>query len=72
LDENLSYTEHSIAIVDKEDRRLSSRDIVSVKVMWKGTSGEEATWESKEVMRTKYPHLFQNQGQLYKFEDEFS
>jgi hypothetical protein len=62
LDENLSYTEHPVAIIDKEVRRLRSKDIVSVKVLWKGPSGEEATWESEEVMRTKYPHLFQNQG----------
>jgi hypothetical protein len=62
LDENLSYTEQPVAIIDKEIRRLRSKDIVSVKVLWKGPSGEEATWEPEEVMRTKYPHLFQNQG----------
>jgi hypothetical protein len=62
LDENLSYTELPVAIIDKEVRRLRSKDIVSVKVLWKGPSGEEATWESEEVMRTKYPHLFENQG----------
>ncbi|KAK2391132.1 hypothetical protein QL285_064619 [Trifolium repens] len=61
LDENLSYTEQPVAIIDKEIRRLRSKDIVSVKVLWKGPSGEEATWEPEEVMRTKYPHLFQNQ-----------
>jgi hypothetical protein len=51
LHENLSYTEHPIAIVDKEVRRLRSKDIVSVKVLWKGPSGEEATRESEEVRR---------------------
>jgi hypothetical protein len=71
LDENLSYTEHPVAIVDKEVRPLRSKDIVSVKVLWKGPFGEEATWESEEVMRAKYPHLFENQGQWYKFEEEF-
>ncbi|CAJ2633781.1 unnamed protein product [Trifolium pratense] len=60
LDENLSYTEHPVAVVDKEIRRLRSKDIVSVKVLWKGPSGEETTWESEEVMRSKYPHLFEN------------
>jgi len=61
-DENLSYTEHPVAIVDKEVRRLRSKDIVSVKVLWKGPTGEETTWEPEEVMREKYPHLFGNQG----------
>jgi hypothetical protein len=62
LDENLSYTEQPVAIIDKEVRRLRSKDIVSVKVLWKGPPGEETTWESEEVMRANYPHLFENQG----------
>lgn len=33
LDENLSYTEHPVAVVDKEVRHLCSKDIVSVKVL---------------------------------------
>jgi len=43
-------------------RRLRSKDIISVKVLWKGLFGEETTWETEEVMREKYPHLFENQG----------
>jgi len=58
----LSHTEHSIGIVDKKVRRLRSKDIISVKVLWKGLFGEETTWETEEVMREKYPHLFENQG----------
>ncbi|XP_073219759.1 uncharacterized protein [Cicer arietinum] len=38
LDESLSYVEHPIAILDRQVRRLRSKDIVSVKVLWRGPS----------------------------------
>jgi hypothetical protein len=38
-------------------RRLRSKDIVSVKVLWKRPSGEEITWEPEEVMR-KSTHIY--------------
>jgi len=40
LDKNLLYTEHPVAVVDKEVRRLRSKDIVLVNVLWKGPSNE--------------------------------
>jgi hypothetical protein len=56
----MSYTEHPIGIVDKEVRSLRSKDIVSVKDLWKGLSDEETTTEPEEVMRQKYPYLFES------------
>ena len=43
LDENLSYEEEPVAILDKEVRKLRSREIVSIKVQWKNRPVEEAT-----------------------------
>jgi hypothetical protein len=65
LDKNLLYTEHLIGIVDKEVRRLRSKDIVSVKDLWKGPSGEETTWEPEKVMcerKKKNTHIYLNHG----------
>jgi len=62
LDENLSYTEQLVAIMDKRVKRLRSKDVVSVKVAWRGPTGEEMTWEPETIMREKYPHLFETQG----------
>jgi hypothetical protein len=62
LDVNLSYIEHPVAVVNKEVRHLRSKEIVSMKVLWKGPSDEETTWKPKEVMCAKYPYLFKNQG----------
>ena len=49
-------------IVDRQVRKLRSKNIASVKVKWKGHSIEEATWELKDKMREEYPHLFDNLG----------
>ena len=38
LDENLSYEEEPVAILDREVRKLRSRDIASIKVQWKNRS----------------------------------
>ena len=45
LDENLTYEEEPVAVLDREVRKLRSRDIASIKVKWKNRPVEEATWE---------------------------
>ncbi|XP_059313226.1 uncharacterized protein LOC132064301 [Lycium ferocissimum] len=46
LDENLSYEEGPIDILDREVHNLRSKEIVSVKVQWKNRRVHEATWET--------------------------
>uniref|UniRef100_A0A1U7VVW0 Uncharacterized protein LOC104217503 n=1 Tax=Nicotiana sylvestris TaxID=4096 RepID=A0A1U7VVW0_NICSY len=60
LDEKLSYEEESMTIVDRQVRKLRSKEIVFVKVLWRNHTVEEATWEIEDNMRVKYPHLFQS------------
>ncbi|XP_075080049.1 uncharacterized protein LOC142165382 [Nicotiana tabacum] len=60
LDKKLSYEEEPMAIVDRQVRKLRSKEIVLVKVLWRNHTVEEATWEIEDVMRVKYPHLFQS------------
>ena len=43
LDENLSYEEEPVAILDREVRKLRSREIASIKVQWKNRPVEEST-----------------------------
>ena len=62
LDENLSYKEEPVAILDREIRKLRSREIASIKVQWKNRPVEEATWEKEADMRERYPHLFTDSG----------
>ena len=51
LDRDLSYQEQPVAIVDREVRKLRSKWILSVKVIWQHHKGSEATWEVEDVMR---------------------
>ena len=60
LDENLSYEEELVVILDREVRKLRSREIASIKVQWKNRPIEESTWEKEADMQEKYPHLFTN------------
>ena len=47
LEENLSYEEEPVAILDREVRNLRSREIASIKVQWKNRPVKEATWEKE-------------------------
>ena len=58
LDENLSYEEEPVAILDREVRKSRSREIASIKVQWKNRPMEESTWEKDADMQERYPHLF--------------
>ena len=64
LDENFSYEVEPVAFLDREVRKLRSREIASIKVQWKNLPVEESTWESEVDMHERYPHLFTNSGTL--------
>ena len=64
LDENLSYEDEPVAILDREVRKLRSREIASIKVQWKNRPVEESTWEKEADMQERYPHLFTDSGTL--------
>ena len=66
LDENLSYEEEPVAILDREVRKLRSRDNASIKVQWKNRPVEEATWEKELDMQERYPHLFTDSGTPFR------
>ncbi|XP_070003511.1 uncharacterized protein [Nicotiana sylvestris] len=55
----LTYEEVPIEILDRQVRKLRTKDIASVKVLWSNHDSKEATWEVKEDMRKKYPYLFE-------------
>ena len=72
LDKDLSYVEEPVAILDKQVRKVRSKNIAFVKVQWRGQPVEEATWETEHDMRIHYPHLFTTSGMsLCSFEDEW-
>ena len=58
LQDNLSFVVSPDRITDVKVKQLRNKSIPLVKVVWKGLSPEEATWEMESKMRQKYPHLF--------------
>ncbi|XP_073051256.1 uncharacterized protein [Primulina eburnea] len=58
LDQNLSYIERPIKILDRKDKQLRNKLIPLIKVQWNRHGVEEATWELEDKMRHKYPELF--------------
>ncbi|XP_027768542.1 uncharacterized protein LOC114074766 [Solanum pennellii] len=59
LGPDLTFEEEPIAILDRQVRKLRTKEIASVKVQWKHRSVEEATWETESDMRARYPQLFE-------------
>ncbi len=58
IEANLTYEEQPVEILDREVRKLRSKEVALVKVLWKSQKFEEATWEPELAMRDRYPHLF--------------
>ncbi|KAK4716121.1 hypothetical protein R3W88_014459 [Solanum pinnatisectum] len=55
---DLSYAEVPIAILDRQVRKLRTKDVASLKVLWRNNNVEEMTWEAEEEMKKEYPQLF--------------
>ena len=62
VDEDLSYEEVPVEILDRQIKRQRSKEIATVKVLWRNYLVEGATWEAEADMRSLYPHLFTSSG----------
>ncbi|XP_021743984.1 uncharacterized protein LOC110710028 [Chenopodium quinoa] len=59
MDENFTYEERPIKIIDSKVRSTRNKDVIIVKVLWSNKKTEEATWEAKlGYMRKCYQELF--------------
>ena len=62
ISEDLTYEEVLIQIVDEMEKVLRHVVVKLAKIQWSNHSIREPTWELKEEMREKHPHLFQDPG----------
>ncbi|GKD74592.1 hypothetical protein Tco_1332874 [Tanacetum coccineum] len=60
IDDKLNFIKEPIEIMDREVKWLKKSRIPIVKVHWNSSRGPEFTWERKDQMKKKYPHLFAN------------
>ncbi|XP_021721324.1 uncharacterized protein LOC110688872 [Chenopodium quinoa] len=58
MNENLTYEERPVKILDSKVRSTRNKDVSIVKVLWSNQKTEEATWEAEADMRKRYPELF--------------
>ncbi|XP_075111978.1 uncharacterized protein LOC107803648 [Nicotiana tabacum] len=59
VNEELSYEEILVVILDKLVRKLRNKEVASVKVLWQSQQVEEDMWEKESEMKEKNPHVFE-------------
>ncbi|XP_057493150.1 uncharacterized protein LOC130778637 [Actinidia eriantha] len=62
INEEVTYEERPIRILDSRVQVLRGKTIPLVKVLWLHHGVEEATWELESEVRAKYPDLFDQSG----------
>ncbi|WMV33953.1 hypothetical protein MTR67_027338 [Solanum verrucosum] len=55
IKDSLSYEEIPVPILDRQVHKLRTKEVASVKVLWRNHFVEEATWEAEEDMKNRYP-----------------
>jgi hypothetical protein len=55
IEPDLSYQEHPVKILDKKERSTWARTVRMYKVQWSHYTEEEATWETKDFLRSRFP-----------------
>ena len=62
VDTDGTFEEGPVHILDSRDQVLRYQTGRLVKVLWQHRGVKEATWECKDMMRTSYPFLFEDEG----------
>ena len=60
LQQDLSYREHPVAILEETERKTRNKSIKFLKVKWSHHTDREATWEREDHLRPEYPSFFQS------------
>ena len=58
VDENLSYKEVPVDILDRQVKELGNKKVSTVKVLWRNHLVEGVKCEAAADMKSRYPHLF--------------
>jgi hypothetical protein len=55
IEPDLSYQEHPVRVLDQKERPTRAWSIRMYKVQWSNHSEEEATWETEDFLRSRFP-----------------
>ncbi|WVZ70875.1 hypothetical protein U9M48_019505 [Paspalum notatum var. saurae] len=61
VQEDLTYTEHPVKILDTSERNTRNKKIKMCRVQWSHHTKPEATWKREDELKAAYPALFVNQ-----------
>nr|XP_009763617.1 PREDICTED: uncharacterized protein LOC104215500 [Nicotiana sylvestris] len=64
--DSLSYEEILVDILDRQIRKLRTKEIASVKLLGRNQKVEEATWEAEEDMKSRYPISLKRKRKMRK------
>ena len=58
VNEDLTYSEYAIRILETSHRITRSKIINMCKIQWRHHSEDKATWEREGELRAEFPQLF--------------
>ena len=64
LQQDLSYKEHPVHILDQAEHRTCQKVIKFLKAPWPHHSEDEPTWECEDHLRDEYPALYPSTSQI--------
>jgi hypothetical protein len=59
---DLTMKTKPVKILDRDEKLLSNKRVLLVRVLWRSSQIEEETWERESEMKEKFPHLFSDIG----------
>jgi hypothetical protein len=55
IEPDLSYQEHHVKVLDQKERSTRARSIKMYKIHGSNHTEEEATWETEDFLRSRFP-----------------
>jgi hypothetical protein len=65
IEPDLSYQEYPVKVLDQKERSTRARSIRMYKVQWSHHSVEEATWETEDFLRSRFPDFLPKRVGIY-------
>jgi hypothetical protein len=61
IEPDLSLAEYPMRVLDHKERQTRRQKVKMYKIQWSHHTEEEATWETEQILNTKYPDFLPSQ-----------
>jgi hypothetical protein len=58
IEPDFSVVEHPLRVLDQKERKTRKHTVKMYMIQWSHHTEEEATWDTKHFLNTKYPGFF--------------